>query len=79
MLFIWNDPGVQGATQDVTIRADRRRPVMSGIDWHWYTTVVKTNCRGSSTTSLTWRTFYIHGHHAVHFKNIFEGTPRRST
>lgn len=42
-------------------------------DWHWYTTVVNTNCREIIDNVVDMaHFFYIHGSLPTHFKNIFE-------
>ena len=55
-------PRIEGATSD------------EWTDWHWYTTVVNTNCREIIDNVVDMaHFFYIHGSLPTHFKNIFEG------
>jgi 3-ketosteroid 9alpha-monooxygenase subunit A len=55
-------PRIEGADSD------------SWTDWHWYTTVVHTNCREIIDNVVDMaHFFYIHGSLPTHFKNIFEG------
>ena len=74
MLFVWNDPEKKAPPADVTI------PRIEGVgsdnwtDWHWYTTVVDTNCREIIDNVVDMaHFFYIHGGLPTGFKNIFEG------
>ena len=55
-------PRIEGATSD------------EWTDWHWYTTVVHTNCREIIDNVVDMaHFFYIHGSLPTQFKNIFEG------
>jgi 3-ketosteroid 9alpha-monooxygenase subunit A len=55
-------PGIEGATSD------------EWTDWHWYTTVVNSNCREIIDNVVDMaHFFYIHGSLPTYFKNIFEG------
>ncbi len=74
MLFIWNDPERKAPPQDVTIPRIDGASSDEWTDWHWYTTVVKTNCREIIDNVVDMaHFFYIHGTMPTHFKNIFEG------
>ena len=54
-------PRIEGASDEWT-------------DWHWYTTVVNTNCREIIDNVVDMaHFFYVHGSMPTHFKNIFEG------
>ncbi len=73
MLFVWNDPEKKAPPADVTI------PHIEGVgsdgwtDWHWYSTVVHTNCREIIDNVVDMaHFFYIHGGLPTGFKNIFE-------
>ncbi len=53
---------IEGATSD------------EWTDWHWYTTVVNSNCREIIDNVVDMaHFFYIHGSLPTYFKNIFEG------
>lgn len=74
MLFVWNDPENNPPPPDVTI------PRIEGVgtdrwtDWHWYSTVVHTNCREIIDNIVDMaHFFYIHGSLPTEFKNVFEG------
>ncbi|RRR43170.1 aromatic ring-hydroxylating dioxygenase subunit alpha [Mycolicibacter terrae] len=74
MLFVWNDPEKKAPPTDVTI------PRIEGVggeqwtDWHWYTTIVNTNCREIIDNIVDMaHFFYIHGGLPTSFKNVFEG------
>ncbi|MHA7665105.1 Rieske 2Fe-2S domain-containing protein [Mycolicibacterium sp. HS_4_1] len=74
MLFVWNDPEHNEPPQDVTIPRIEGATSDSWTDWHWYTTVVHTNCREIIDNVVDMaHFFYIHGSMPTHFKNIFEG------
>ncbi len=74
MLFVWNDPEHKEPPQDVTIPRIEGATSDSWTDWHWYTTVVHTNCREIIDNVVDMaHFFYIHGSMPTHFKNIFEG------
>ncbi|MCX8560498.1 Rieske 2Fe-2S domain-containing protein [Mycolicibacterium mucogenicum] len=74
MLFVWNDPEHKEPPQDVTIPRIEGATSDTWTDWHWYTTVVHTNCREIIDNVVDMaHFFYIHGSMPTHFKNIFEG------
>ncbi|SHU43643.1 Rieske (2Fe-2S) domain-containing protein [Mycobacteroides abscessus subsp. abscessus] len=74
MLFVWNDPEHKEPPQDVTIPRIEGATSDNWTDWHWYTTVVHTNCREIIDNVVDMaHFFYIHGSMPTHFKNIFEG------
>jgi 3-ketosteroid 9alpha-monooxygenase subunit A len=74
MLFVWNDPERKPPPEDVTIPRIEGATSDEWTDWHWYTTVVNTNCREVIDNVVDMaHFFYIHGSLPTHFKNIFEG------
>ena len=74
MLFVWNDPERKAPPADVTIPRIDGATSDTWTDWHWYTTVVNTNCREIIDNVVDMaHFFYIHGSLPTHFKNIFEG------
>ncbi len=74
MLFVWNDPEGNPPPDDVTIPRIEGATSDEWTDWHWYTTVVNTNCREIIDNVVDMaHFFYIHGSLPTHFKNIFEG------
>ena len=74
MLFVWNDPERNPPPDDVTIPRIEGASSDEWTDWHWYTTVVHTNCREIIDNVVDMaHFFYIHGSMPTHFKNIFEG------
>jgi 3-ketosteroid 9alpha-monooxygenase subunit A len=74
MLFIWNDPEGNPPPPEVTIPRIEGAASDGWTDWHWYTTVVNTNCREIIDNVVDMAHFYyIHGSLPTHFKNIFEG------
>jgi 3-ketosteroid 9alpha-monooxygenase subunit A len=74
MLFIWNDPEGNPPPTEVTIPRIEGATSDEWTDWHWYTTVVNTNCREIIDNVVDMaHFFYIHGSLPTHFKNIFEG------
>ena len=74
MLFVWNDPERNPPPPDVTIPRIEGATSDEWTDWHWYTTVVNTNCREIIDNVVDMaHFFYIHGSMPTHFKNIFEG------
>ncbi len=74
MLFVWNDPEHKAPPADVTIPRIEGATSDNWTDWHWYTTVVNTNCREIIDNVVDMaHFFYIHGSLPTHFKNIFEG------
>ncbi|OCB59696.1 3-ketosteroid-9-alpha-hydroxylase [Mycobacterium vulneris] len=74
MLFVWNDPERKAPPADVTIPHIEGATSDQWTDWHWYTTVVNTNCREIIDNVVDMaHFFYIHGSLPTHFKNIFEG------
>ncbi|GAB3217807.1 Rieske 2Fe-2S domain-containing protein [Mycolicibacterium hippocampi] len=73
MLFVWNDPERKPPPADVTIPRIEGATSDNWTDWHWYTTVVNTNCREIIDNVVDMaHFFYIHGSLPTHFKNIFE-------
>ncbi len=74
MLFVWNDPERQPPPAGVTIPRIEGAESDEWTDWHWYTTIVNTNCREIIDNVVDMaHFFYIHGSMPTHFKNIFEG------
>ena len=74
MLFVWNDPERTAPPADVTIPRIEGATSDAWTDWHWYSTVVHTNCREIIDNVVDMaHFFYIHGSLPTHFKNIFEG------
>jgi len=45
MLFVWNDPERKPPPSEVTIPRIEGATSDEWTDWHWYTTVVHSNCR----------------------------------
>jgi 3-ketosteroid 9alpha-monooxygenase subunit A len=74
MLFVWNDSEGNAPPAEVTIPRIEGATSDEWTDWHWYTTVVNTNCREVIDNVVDMaHFFYIHGSLPTHFKNIFEG------
>ena len=74
MLFIWNDPEHKPPPPEVTIPRIEGATSGDWTDWHWYTTVVQSNCREIIDNVVDMAHFYyIHGALPTYFKNIFEG------
>jgi 3-ketosteroid 9alpha-monooxygenase subunit A len=74
MLFVWNDPEGKPPPPDVTIPRIDGATSDGWTDWHWYTTVVNSNCREIIDNVVDMaHFFYVHGSMPTHFKNIFEG------
>ena len=74
MLFVWNDPERKPPPPDVTIPRIEGATSDEWTDWHWYTTVVHSNCREIIDNVVDMaHFFYIHGSLPTYFKNIFEG------
>ncbi len=74
MLFVWNDPQRKPPPDDVTIPRIEGAASDDWTDWHWYSTVVNTNCREIIDNVVDMaHFFYIHGSLPTQFKNIFEG------
>ncbi|WP_407688014.1 Rieske 2Fe-2S domain-containing protein [Mycobacterium sp. HUMS_1102779] len=74
MLFVWNDPEGNPPPPEVTIPRIEGAMSDEWTDWHWYTTVVHTNCREIIDNVVDMaHFFYIHGSLPTYFKNIFEG------
>ena len=62
MLFVWNDPEGKPPPPDVTIPLIEGATSDEWTDWHWYTTVVNTNCREIIDNVVDMaHFFYIHG------------------
>ena len=74
MLYVWNDPEGKRPPADITIPRIEGADSDSWTDWHWYTTVVHTNCREIIDNVVDMaHFFYIHGSLPTYFKNVFEG------
>lgn len=74
MLFVWNDPEGNPPPPEVTIPRIEGATGDEWTDWHWYTTIVDTNCREIIDNVVDMaHFFYIHGSLPTHFKNIFDG------
>ncbi|WP_280491525.1 Rieske 2Fe-2S domain-containing protein [Nocardia asiatica] len=74
MLFVWNDPEGKNPTPDVAIPRIDGATSDEWTDWHWYRTVVDTNCREIIDNVVDMaHFFYIHGSLPTYFKNVFEG------
>jgi 3-ketosteroid 9alpha-monooxygenase subunit A len=74
MLFVWNDPEGDPPPEDVTIPRIEGATSDEWTDWHWYTTIVNTNCREIIDNVVDMaHFFYIHGSLPTQFKNIFSG------
>lgn len=74
MLFVWNDPEGMPPPAEVTIPRIEGADSDQWTDWHWYTTVVNTNCREiiDNIADMA-HFFYVHGSMPTQFKNILEG------
>lgn len=74
MLFVWNDPEHNPPPPEITIPRIEGATSDEWTDWHWYTTVVGSNCREIIDNVVDMaHFFYIHGSLPTYFKNIFEG------
>ncbi|WP_433562029.1 Rieske 2Fe-2S domain-containing protein [Nocardia sp. CA-151230] len=74
MLFVWNDPEGNPPPPDVTIPRIEAAGSEGWTDWHWYTTVVDTNCREIVDNVVDMaHFFYVHGSLPTYFRNVFEG------
>ncbi|BDT91444.1 MULTISPECIES: Rieske 2Fe-2S domain-containing protein [Nocardia] len=74
MLFVWNDPEGKKPDPDVAIPRIDGATSDEWTDWHWYRTVVNTNCREIIDNVVDMaHFFYIHGSLPTYFKNVFEG------
>ena len=74
MLFVWNDPEGNPPPPEVTIPRIEGAGSDEWTDWHWYSTVVQSNCREIIDNVVDMaHFFYIHGSLPKQFKNIFEG------
>lgn len=74
MLFVWNDPEGNPPPEGVTIPRIEGATSDEWTDWHWYTTIVNTNCREIIDNVVDMaHFFYIHGSLPTQFKNIFSG------
>ncbi len=74
MLFVWNDPEGKPPPPEVAIPRIEGATSEDWTDWHWYTTVVHSNCREIIDNVVDMaHFFYIHGSLPTHFKNVFEG------
>ncbi|MGW9286408.1 Rieske 2Fe-2S domain-containing protein [Streptomyces diastaticus] len=74
MLFVWNDPEGNPPPPDVTIPRIEGATREEWTDWHWYETVVDTNCREVVDNIVDMaHFFYVHHSFPTYFKNVFEG------
>jgi 3-ketosteroid 9alpha-monooxygenase subunit A len=74
MLFVWNDPEGKPPPPEVSIPRIEGATSDEWTDWHWYTTVVNTNCREIIDNVVDMaHFFYIHFAFPTYFKNVFEG------
>ncbi|TQM25698.1 Rieske 2Fe-2S domain-containing protein [Nocardia bhagyanarayanae] len=74
MLFVWNDPEGNPPPPEVTIPRIEGATSDEWTDWHWYSTVVYTNCREIVDNVVDMAHFYyVHGSLPTYFKNVFEG------
>ena len=74
MLFVWNDPERKPPPEGVTIPRIEGATSDQWTDWHWYTTVVNTNCREIIDNVVDMaHFFYVHYALPDYFKNVFEG------
>lgn len=75
MLFVWHDPEGNPPPPDVAIPRIEGATSDEWTDWHWYTTVVGSNCREIIDNVVDMaHFFYIHGALPTYFKNIFVAT-----
>ncbi len=74
MLFVWNDPEGNPPPPEVAIPRIEGATSDEWTDWHWYSTVINSNCRELIDNVVDMaHFFYIHGALPTYFKNIFEG------
>ncbi|WP_067673723.1 Rieske 2Fe-2S domain-containing protein [Nocardia miyunensis] len=74
LLFVWNDPEGRKPPADITIPRIEGAGSDEWTEWHWYTTVVNTNCREIIDNIVDMaHFFYIHGSLPTYFRNVFEG------
>ena len=74
MLFVWNDPEHNPPPAEVAIPRTEGATSDEWTDWHWYTTLVNSNCREIVDNVVEMaHFFYVHGALPTYFKNIFEG------
>jgi 3-ketosteroid 9alpha-monooxygenase subunit A len=74
MLFLWHDAEGRKPPADITIPRIEGAGSDDWTDWHWYTTVVDTNCSEIIDNVVDMaHFFYIHGALPTYFKNVFEG------
>ena len=74
LLFVWNDPERNPPPTDVEIPCIEGAGSDDWTDWHWYTTVVNTNCREIIDNVVDMaHFFYVHAAMPTYFKNVFEG------
>ncbi|MBY8859466.1 3-ketosteroid-9-alpha-hydroxylase subunit A [Nocardia sp. CA2R105] len=74
LLFVWNDPEGKKPPAEITIPRIEGAGSDEWTDWHWYTTVVNTNCREIIDNIVDMaHFFYIHGSLPTYFRNVFEG------
>lgn len=74
MLFVWNDPEGNPPPPEAMIPRIEGATSDEWTDWHWYTTLVGSNCREIIDNVVDMaHFFYIHGSLPTYFKNIFEG------
>ena len=77
MLFVWNDPEGNPPPPEVTIPRIEGAGSEEWTDWHWYTTVVDTNCREIIDNVVDMaHFFYIHGINADIFQEHLRGARR---
>ncbi|MFD2470361.1 Rieske 2Fe-2S domain-containing protein [Amycolatopsis silviterrae] len=74
LLFVWHDPEGKQPTEEVAIPRIEGADSDEWTDWHWYTTIVNTNCREIIDNVVDMaHFFYVHGSLPTYFKNVFEG------
>ncbi|CAM5621190.1 Rieske 2Fe-2S domain-containing protein [Streptomyces diastaticus] len=74
MLFVWNDPEGNPPPPDVIIPRIEGATSEEWTDWHWYETVVDTNCREVVDNIVDMaHFFYVHHSFPTYFENVFEG------
>jgi 3-ketosteroid 9alpha-monooxygenase subunit A len=71
---VWNDPEGNPPPPEAVIPRIEGATSDEWTDWHWYTTLVNSNCREIIDNVVDMaHFFYIHGSLPTYFKNIFEG------
>ena len=72
--LVWHDPEGEPPPPDVKVPRIEGASSDDWTDWHWYTTVVESNCREIIDNVVDMaHFFYVHGSVPTYFKNIFEG------